>query len=391
MRGFKLRKQPINSIDLESLIVKYLSDNISDEELEALEKWLEDPRNKLVFEKYVRTSYDMNSVLLDTGAATSFENLLPHVTSRPPRKRLRIWYRVAAAIVILLALGLGYLYFPYSANTSYHLTPEVEDITLELENGEIRVIKPGQFESITLENGQVVGQQESHRITYESVSDVTELEYHTLRVPFGRRFEIQLSDGSFVHLQAGTSLRYPVGFAPRGQRMVYLEGEAYFQIAENKEVPFVVVADRLHVKVTGTAFNFSAYPEDRYFDVVLEEGGVGMYTEEMTMDNATLLRPGYIGTFSREDESVSVMEVNTTIYTNWMDGKLTFRNMAFDNILRKLERHYNIKMVNQNKQLGQEIFNASFDKDETIENVLTYFNDSYKIQFVVEDNTVFIQ
>ena len=174
-------------------------------------------------------------------------------------------------------------------------------------------------------------------------------------------------------------------------RRVYLEGEAYFEVTGNKNQPFIVVTDQLNVEVTGTAFNVSAYPEDVFIDVVLEEGGVGLYTAESTMETATILTPGYIGSLDRRNNSITTEKVNTSIYTSWLEGKLTFRNMPFDNILKKLERHYNIKMINNNQRLGSEIFNASFDKDETIENVLGYFNESYKIEFTISDNTVIIQ
>lgn len=373
---------------MEKLILKYLNDSLSTEELGELNKWLEDPRNRELFDEYVRLNYDLHLTMGSNEVDESYQKIHANL---PVRHINPVWYKIAAAVVVLLVAYLGFLFLPGRISTSTLTVPELEDITLELDNGEIQVISPGTRGEIKNSEGQVLGNLESDRITYNPSAIKSELVYNTIRVPFGRTFEVVLSDGTAVHLQAGTNLRFPALFSDTEYRKVFLEGEAYFNVFENEARPFIVNADRLNVEVTGTAFNVSAYSEDMFFDVVLEEGGVGMYMDNQTLENATLLQPGYIGSFSRKDHTITTEIVNTSIYTGWREGKLTFRNMNFDNILRKLERHYNIKMINQNKKLGQEIFNASFDKDEPIENVLEYFNESYKIQFYIDDNSVIIQ
>ena len=124
-------------------------------------------------------------------------------------------------------------------------------------------------------------------------------------------------------------------------------------------------------------------------DVVLVEGSVGMYPEDTQNGNKTVLIPGMKGTFDKTDESVVTEEVNTTVYTAWRTGELVYRNLPFKNIVKKLERHYNIQIKLNNVALGEELFNASF-KNKTIDEVLSYFDELYGIDYKVSDNTVYI-
>lgn len=377
-------------IELENLFTKYLNDSLTPEETKNLAQWLEIPGNKRIFDEYVRQHYDLQTTMQVDRTEEAYAKIRDKITGNSLWLMIPVWSRYAAAIAIFLVMGLGYFYSQKNFTETPVIVPVVENITLELGNGEIEIIHPGSSKTFTDLQGNILGKQETDRLTYTPHSGNREIVYNTLRVPYGRKFEVGLADGTIVNLQSGTSLRFPTGF-DQDFRRVFLEGEAYFEVAENVDLPFIVVTDELYVQVTGTAFNVSAYPEDVFIDVVLEEGGVGLYTPASTMEAATMLAPGYIGSLDRRDNSIVTEKVNTSIYTNWLEGKLSFRNMPFDNILKKLERHYNVKMVNHNKKLGSEIFNASFDKDETIENVLGYFNESYKIEFTINDNTVIIQ
>ena len=143
------------------------------------------------------------------------------------------------------------------------------------------------------------------------------------------------------------------------------------------------------MEVLGTEFNVLAYPEDGVTDVVLVEGSVGMYADDDKEENTIVLTPGLKGTFDKANTNIATENVNTNVYTAWRKGELVFRQMPLDNILKKLERHYNISIVNNNKALGQEVFNASF-KDQSIEKVLGYLNTLYGIEYEIENNTIVI-
>jgi len=163
-------------------------------------------------------------------------------------------------------------------------------------------------------------------------------------------------------------------------------------VTKDKTHPFVVNADNLNVRVLGTHFNVSNYPEDKMTDVVLVEGSVGLYkvNEKFNAEKNTVLKPGFKGSFSKTDNQIKTKAVVTDVYTAWIKGGLTFRDMTFKDISKKLERHYNVTIVNQNTKLSDEKFNASFG-DEPIAKVLSYFNEIHGINYTLKNNEVLIK
>ena len=306
-------------------------------------------------------------------------------------KRFKLRSVLKYAAVVLLFLGLGYIY-QHSLILNEQVSiiiPKEEAITLKMGNGMVEVINTLSSKEIKDYQGNLIGFQSKSNLKYSSESPIKSLIYNSLNVPYGKQFELILSDGTKVFLNAGTSIKYPVKFLNGKNRQVFLNGEAYFEVAKDSQHPFIVNADELRVEVTGTEFNISAYHEDNISDVVLVEGSVALYAQENTLKNSTFLTPGLKGTFNKEQNSICTEKVNTTIYTEWLRGGLVFRNMSFSNIIKKLERHYHITIINNNESLGNEVFNASFHK-ETINKVLSYFNDSFNIDYTIEKNIIYI-
>ncbi|QSW91144.1 DUF4974 domain-containing protein [Flavobacterium endoglycinae] len=315
------------------------------------------------------------------------------VIELPSRKsNYRKYISIAASVIVLL--GIGFFYKQNMSNKA--VEPKFDfkssDIVLQLENGEVQVISEHNSAQVKDAKGNIVGNQNGDKLVYESNSDSEKLIYNTIKIPYGKKFRLQLSDGTFVHLNSGTTLKYPVKFISGENRQVFLDGEAFFDVAKDKKHPFIVNADELNVRVLGTHFNVSNYPEDALTDVVLVEGSVGMYESSQEFDAAknTILKPGFKGSFNKENAKISTKAVITDIYTSWIDGGLTFRNMTFKNIITKLERRYNVAIVNKNEKLASEKFNASF-KEESIENVMSYFNEIHGINYTIKNNQILIK
>ncbi len=187
-----------------------------------------------------------------------------------------------------------------------------------------------------------------------------------------------------AYLNSGSSLRYPVEFIEGKERRVYLTGEAFLEVAKDTYRPFIVNAADLNIRVFGTKFNVSAYPEDQLKEVVLVEGSVGLFpgTELTDGGEGTVLIPGHKGSYDNTEGNIATEEVVTSIYTSWVNGVLVFRNMTFENILKKLERHYDVKIVNNNSKLASAKFNASFG-DMPINKILDYFKGEYNIDYSI--------
>lgn len=306
------------------------------------------------------------------------------------KKPVLRYISIAASIIVLLSIGWSYQKNIFKTENAPIIDPNA--ITLQLANGEIQVISSNKKSQVTDSDGNVVGNQNGNKIIYDTETSAEKLVYNTLKIPYGKRFELQLSDGTVVHLNSGTTLKYPVKFIAGENRQVFLDGEAFFDVTKDKKHPFVVNADKLNVRVLGTHFNVSSYPEDAQTDVVLVEGSVGLYRGNETFDATknTILKPGFKGSFNKNDGSIAAKAVNTGVYTSWMQGRLTFRNMSFRDISKKLERHYNVTIETQNKKLADEKFYASFG-DEPIEKVLSYFNDIHGINYVIKNNEIVIK
>ena len=373
-------------------ITKLLLGTITENEIVELRIWLQDPKNQAILESYVRDYHDLNLATIKNNLDEAYNKVSHQIDGnvKPVKKLFPNWTRYAAAIVLLFGLAFFYQHGFFATSDQEVLVPKDDSITLELDNGTIQTIDVNGAIEVRDSEGNVVGSQQQNQIRYSKASKKEVLVFNTLTIPNGKKFQIELSDGTLVHLNSGSSLRYPVNFLSDGPRQVFLSGEAYFDVAKSESNPFIVNIDELDVKVLGTQFNVSAYGEDEFIDVVLVEGAVGLRKKDQLQADVVRLSPGQKGSYKQVSEGIIVNEVDTSLYISWMQGHLVFRDLTFNNILKKLERHYNIEIVNANVELGLEVFNARFD-DVAIEEVLGYFNDIHSIDFKIDGNRVIIK
>ena len=164
------------------------------------------------------------------------------------------------------------------------------------------------------------------------------LVFNEIYVPYGQTFNLTLSDGTKVWLNAGTRLRFPQNLKTSTQnRIVYLDGEAFFDVTKDEKRPFIVNAENLDIEVLGTQFNVSAYKSDGQIATTLVEGAVNVY-EDSNPDTKVLLSPSYQAAFVKEKGTLTKEKVDTRIYTGWMENRLIIDNLSFKQIIDKLER-----------------------------------------------------
>ncbi len=376
---------------MKNIISKLLMGTITEKELIGLRNWLNDPQNRSLLESYIRDYHDLNLAVLKNDVDVAYTKVMEQIEKRerPVKRMFPNWARYAAAIAVLLGMGYFYQQGFFSPQNNTLIVPKEDSVTLELDNGALQTIDLSQTKKVKDADGNIVGDQKQDQISYSGGTATGRLLFNTLTIPNGKQFQLRLSDGTDVHLNAGSSLRYPVNFSTTGSRQVFLTGQAYFKVSKDRSRPFIVKAEELDIEVLGTEFNVSAYMEDENIDVVLVEGAVSLEGDG-TGNGPTKLSPGQKGSFGHASKIINVNQVNTALYTSWRQGHLVFRNVTFDNILKKLERHYNIEIENGNRALGNEIFNASFNK-VGIEEILSFFNDAHEIEYTVENNRVIIK
>ena len=378
---------------IENILTKYLNNEASLLELEDLEIWLENKSNEKIFIEYVKVNYLIDINLNKFNTLNSEKKLLEFIAKekRVHRiKRIKVFYKYAASIAIIFSV----LYF-YNKNENSNIqineTP-LESITLKMDDGKIKVIDERGSFKIKDKDGNILGNQNGNAIVYNKKNKTEKLVYNTLNVPYGKRFAVKLSDGTKVTLNAGTSLRYPVKFIEGQNRQVFIEtGEAYFNVVKDSKHPFIVNNNNVNIRVLGTQFNVSSYPEDKNITTVLVEGAVSLYASENEYEpnKSTILKPGYKADWSKSNASIKVEKADVEIYTAWINGRILLKHMKFNSIIKKLERHYNVKIINNNKTLGEEYITATFDI-ETIEQVFEVINELHPMQFQIKENQIII-
>ena len=185
--------------------------------------------------------------------------------------------------------------------------------------------------------------------------------------PASSRMNFELGDGTKVWLNHGSKLRYPYRFEGKN-RKVFLTGEAYFAVAHNKEVPFIVGTDHLEIKATGTAFNVSAYPNDDFVETTLVEGKVILYERNSNLE-IRALSPNECLKFNSQKNVYSLESGDIKKYTAWKDGQLVFRNDSTKDVARKLAGWFNIEVEVTNKRAMEFTYTATF-AGETLPQVL---------------------
>lgn len=194
-----------------------------------------------------------------------------------------------------------------------------------------------------------------------------------MEVPLGSQTKVTLPDGTMVRLNSGSVLKYDHQFLSHANREVYLEGEGYFEVQKNPDKPFVVHVEQLNVKVLGTIFNIRAYIEDPEIEVSLVEGKVNVFSTSETHGNIILL-PDETLAYNKQSGKMNHYRNTNMQASLWTNGRLNFVHATIPEILKLVERQYNVRVVLQTDRMYGEVFSGSISKDLTIDEILDYLD-----------------
>jgi ferric-dicitrate binding protein FerR (iron transport regulator) len=208
-----------------------------------------------------------------------------------------------------------------------------------------------------------------------------------ITTPQGSRTQLALPDGSRVWLNAGSTISYSQGFG-HTTRLVRLIGEGYFEVAHDKKLSFSVESDNMRVKVLGTKFNFRDYPADAEATVSLAEGSVAMNSQKMPADNR-LLKPGQRATVDKRTGLIRVEGYEVANACQWTYGRLIFDGQPLPEIVKTLERSYNVKITIHDENLLMLRFYGDFLRQEqTLSEVLDALAATNKIRYELKGKNV---
>ncbi|AEW00346.1 iron dicitrate transport regulator FecR [Niastella koreensis] len=316
---------------------------------------------------------------------------------------LRKWGWAAASIILALSLGVYLL----TTNTKRTLPPanvvQAADIAPG-KNGAVLTLADGSKVVLdSLGNGVVASQNGAQvvlkggSLAYDPNGSTNgEVAYNTMSTPKGRQFQVTLPDGTKVWLNAASSLRYPTAFTGT-ERKVTVTGEAYFEVAHNARMPFVVnVIDKEEVTVLGTHFNINAYENEKAIHTTLLQGSVRISSrqwavgsgEEAKGEQSVMLKPGEQVSLSQSSQLSHPIPVQTDEVIAWKNGLFNFEGASLSEIMRQLERWYDIE-VSYEKGIPDVEFEGKMTRDVPLSDLLTMLEKS-DIHFKIEGRKLIV-
>jgi transmembrane sensor len=339
----------------QDLIDRYLSEQCTPQEIQTLSQLLVDPMYVDQLGKY------MDKQLMEsTVSASDYPEVVERLKHRIEKERsaekkiyrfsartIVRWTAVAAIFILVATVGFEWitkknnptLNGSNEISSSQKIEPGKEGAILTLSDNRTILLDSAGNGLIATENGSKI-EMNNGQVIYNA-SEATEVTYNTMTTPKGRQFRLVLPDGTRAWLNAASSLRYPTAF--RGnERKVEVTGEVYFEVAKNKAMPFRVGVNKdMQVVVLGTHFNVNSYSNEASINTTLLEGSVQIANK----DQKVILKPGQQAQINPGKKINVVNDVNFKKVMAWKDGVFDFNNASLQEVMRQLERWYDIEVV----------------------------------------------
>ena len=398
-------------MNIQSIIIKSLFSELTENEQQQLDTWLSKPDNAIVYKHIVNNVKEQDDVvkfLSDIDVDNAIENINQRIqqlnalsdqheetVSIKSRQHHTLFthlsplWRYAAAVLILIVGGAALWYSQYTKVTP----PEIsESVQLAMQQSRESGKQDAKVDVLSKELSMMSdesGINEELRVKSEESLSVTEsltkeqlLSARRITTMHDKEFWLTLDDGTLVHLNYNTRLIYPEKFG-RGDRNVILDGEAYFMVAKDKSRPFIVHTPNGDVKVYGTEFNVNTTGDNT--SVVLVKGSVSVTP---TGGKEQLMNPGQLCEFSVENLMLSTVDVEP--YVAWNVGKFSFDDWSLERVMNVLARWYGYDVQFESEDLQQLPLNGHFSRFEDIQPILESIETVLDVKIRISNNTIFI-
>lgn len=359
---------------------------ISPADKEALDAWRAESEAHEAEYRELRAELSAGRIRQDESKKVA-EAWMRFVARQSSRKRfLKRWMGYAAAVALLLG-GVGVALWMQDKLSE----PEVAAVrTIEVPQGQVQLIL-GDGRKVVLDDSLELAPEEvqadvkpgERTIAYAQGDGKETVDvFNTLVVPKGGEYKVVLADGSQVWLNSETQFRYPVAFAGE-ERQVFLEGEAYFEVAADKARPFVVATGGgARVKVLGTKFNVASYSEEEEVMTTLAEGSV----EVSAASVCVRLQPDEQAVFEKDAGVIGKRAVDASQYIAWKDGKFIFDNISLGQIMRQLQRWYDITVFYANTGLEDYRLSGDLKKYDDFSQIIKMIEEVAGLKINITNN-----
>jgi transmembrane sensor len=371
------------------LVKGFLFHTLTEEEHNELDDWVAaSDENMILFEKLTdpKTVKEAANWYEEELLENALENKENKKIVKQLRGKVRVWQWLAAACVLITVGVLAYVFSTSNndkpnnviVNNSTDILPASGKATLDLGKGRI-IMLDGSSTDTTIGQNLMLNRKNGE-IVYNN-GDQKEVEYHTLNIPRKGHYKLTLPDGTNAWLNSESSIRYPTAFTGK-ERKVVVTGEAFFEVAKNKEKPFIVEANNVKIEALGTQFNVNAYSNEPFISATLVEGSIVVSSGS----NENILKPGQQAQITTKDFRVENVEAKDVIA--WKNNLFKFSDAPIDLIMRQVERWYDAEVVYENKPTDR--FFADLPRDVPVSRLLHALEMTKRVHFKIEDNKVIV-
>ena len=382
-------------------IIERIDSDVSADDL-TFQAWLSEVEvRRVLYDELllIRRSSSFSSFSGERYKKRAWATILEKIEREERQKKMaarRLYIKVAASLAPFLFLSFGYWLGNRNSIQDINLKDNLFALSSSIEPGSKKarlVLQDGTMldlgKHIVLKesDGTEITNAPNSMISYVNPDAGRGAKINTLIVPKGGEYRVLLADGTKVWLNSGSILRYPTSFNKK-ERMVQLEGEAYFEVKKNPKVPFAVKVRGMSLAVFGTSFNVNSYEPGKGIGTTLVEGKV-----TMRIDNGKeyVMRPHEHITYNLETDTYSVLKnVDVSLYTSWKDGVFRFENQRLEDITNRLSRWYSCEVVYHDNSLRDLKFTGVAKKNEPIDHLLNLISLLKDVDYDVKDGVVFI-
>ncbi|WP_321281019.1 FecR domain-containing protein [Marinifilum fragile] len=363
----------MKNLDLD-ILRKKLDGKLTSFEEEEFQEWLMASGENSAFFGRMKNYHEKSMEELRLESVPNTTDLFMKRLNRKSRKAfIRKMLQYAAVVILPLTIGVGlWIYSNNQMNQSLVDQNQIkkEDLNqtvLITSNGNTYELESGVEQAVVEDQGVKIRKYLRAGLKYEKQDTVKtkSVVYNTLRTSKGDDYQIELSDGTIVYLNCDSELKYPVSFGGQDRR-VELRGEAFFDVSKTGK-RFIVEVNDMEVEVLGTQFNVMAYENENSIQTTLVSGKVKVSINSNGVDKSLMLEPGNQANWNLKKRTLESKEVDTNLYTSWVNGYFRFENQRLEDILRTIARWYDIKVFYQNPDLKNKRLSGKLNKMEGLE------------------------
>lgn len=321
--------------DIDSIIQKYIQDKTSEEENQQLHQWMQEStehKKRFFAEKDIWDSYGFHSNLKKYDPVLELElltNRLTTVTSKP-RARLKQFIQIAAILLVTFGLGWG-----------------------------------------------------SQFIAFDGAGQKKEVSMQEIFTPKGQVNQVFLADGTRIWINSGTQLLVPDVFDDK-ERLVKLNGEAFFEVAKDNKRPFRVEVSGQQIEVLGTSFNVRAYSNSNEIETTLQTGRISLHTD----NQITNIAPGEQAVYDRSARKLTISKVNPFAFSSWIEGRYEFNNEDLLEVFELVERWYDVEITAEKDYFKGMQFSGVIKRNKDARHFIELLNLSIPVNYEIKGDKI---